>query len=518
MARADLLDQAKNTVAKTLLFSDLNCPFCFAMHERVSELALHEEVSWCLIEHAPAFNSELLTEEQAALLKFEVELVQKRAQEIAIQQPAFCVNTRLAILTYIHVQALDSVKGNKLLEMLYCAYWQQGLDISDQQVIHELLLTLDLNSFDITENDQQQLNQWQKKWQYGDFDRRIPAMQSPDQQLMLGLQHKESIKQFIHDNDILYIEQGQTCLHHGEYHIGFITSVAFVEAIKNQQAGFICHQYTSVNALLEDHLIENFDAIILCYSADQKSNFSYIRCLKNKVQLNGKIPILYITDIYKSSDEVQAFTLGANDYIRLDSGLPAVCARINKELIHSRSLQVLHQHASVDGLTGIINKREFQRNLNKEWRIACRNQLDLSIIMIDIDYFKNYNDHFGHCAGDEVLRNVSKTLGLNLYRAKDILARFGGEEFVILLPETNSSGLEFVCQQLRYNVENQRIEHPESHVSEHVTISIGGCYARPHADQSALQFIELADTALYQAKEHGRNQFVILTMDAVNYD
>lgn len=507
-----------NSPDRYLIFSDLNCPFCFAMHERITALNLHNEVEWCLIEHAPAFSSETMTEDQGALLEHEYGLVKQRAKEVGIKQPRFCVNTHLALLTYYHVHKVDKAKGQQFLHTLYQAYWMQGEDISDPQVLYELLEVLELSNININAEDRIQLNERQKQWQQDSFERRIPAIQAPDGQVMLGLQNSESIREFIENNNQIQIEQGQTCLHNGNYNLAFLTSEFFSNSIQKQESGFSCYAYSSINELIEEHRSIKFDALVICFQSDKKSDFSYIRHFKNKVGQGINLPVLYVTDSYSSEEEIQAFTLGADDYIRLDSGISAICARMNRMLAQSRIVQVLHQHASVDGLTGIINKREFKNSLYKEWRNSCRQKLNLSMIMIDIDYFKKYNDSQGHCAGDEVLRKVSKTLGLNLYRAKDILARFGGEEFVILLPETDSSGLEFVCQQLRHNVENQEIDHPESDVSQYITISIGGCYSKPHPDQSALKLMELADEALYEAKGRGRNQYSIKTMDAIRYE
>lgn len=518
MQLPDIFEQQANSEAKIKLFSDLNCPFCFAMHERVSQLQLHSRINWCLIEHAPSFNSEIMTEEQRALLEHEFSLIQQRAKDVEIQRPGFCVNTHLAILTYIHIEHSNALHGQKFLQAIYQAYWCSGLDISDQQVIHDILVKLGLADITINPSDGEQQRSWQSAWKHGDFDLRIPAMVAPDKQIMLGLQHEESIKGFIQQDSSIEITQGQTCLHHGSFNIALLTATAFSDALKQFDSEINCHSYNSVNLLIEDNTLKKFDGLVICFQSDMKSNFSCIRKLKNKIGAGLELPVVYISDHYDSRDEVQAFALGANDFIRYDSGLPAISARLNQVLNSARTIKLLHRHASIDGLTGILNKREFKRSLEQEWRNACRNQLELSIIMIDIDYFKNYNDSQGHCAGDTVLQTVARTLGINLYRAKDILARFGGEEFVVLLPETNLEGLEFVCQQLRHNVEEKKIEHPESQVSDYITISIGGCYAKPHADQSALDFIELADTALYQAKGNGRNQYYIKIMDTVSYD
>lgn len=506
------------TDEKFVLISDLNCPFCFVMHERVIALGLEDKVCWNLIEHAPAFNSEAMTEQQAAQLDQEYKLIRQRAEEVEVKKPLFCTNTRLAILYYIHVERIDPEKAQHFLRLIFQAYWLQGLDISHQQVIYELLIQSGFDGIKLNEEDRRQLQENQRLWQESRFEARIPAILSPDQQLMLGLQHSETINSFIECNQLAELDTGQSCVFNGQYKLAFITAEHFMSAIDRYATDYDCHAYSSIQDLLEDHNRIAFDAIILCFQNDKKTDFSLIRYLKNKNLIENYLPLLYISAQYASEDENQAFLLGADDFMRLDSGIETICSRIKKSLINTRMVRVLHQNAAVDGLTGVVNKRTFLTALHTEWRNACRNQLNLSLIMIDIDYFKNFNDSLGHCAGDIVLKKVADALALNLYRAKDTLARFGGEEFVILLPETNQQGLEFVCQQLCRNVEDQKIHHPHSAISDYVTISIGGCHARPHPDQSALQLLELADTALYQAKNNGRNQYRLITMAEMSYE
>lgn len=165
--------------------------------------------------------------------------------------------------------------------------------------------------------------------------------------------------------------------------------------------------------------------------------------------------------------------------------------------------------AHVDGLTNIPNRRFFDEQLNNEWRRAQRAQLPLAILMIDIDFFKPYNDNNGHSAGDECLKQVASALAKALVRPADLIARYGGEEFVAMLPETGVEGLRQTAERLCSAVANLALPHPHSLAAPHVTISLGGASTLPTADTKPAALLATADAMLYQAKKLGRNQVCI---------
>ncbi len=169
----------------------------------------------------------------------------------------------------------------------------------------------------------------------------------------------------------------------------------------------------------------------------------------------------------------------------------------------------LQQLASMDGLTGIPNRRTFQETIDTEWERATRDADPLSLIMMDIDFFKKCNDHYGHQHGDEVLRRVAKALSGCLKRPADMVARYGGEEFAVLLPGTDLEGAASVGEQLRSTVEELKLENAKSQVCDWVTISLGvaSCIPMPGEIETE-QLIKRADEALYEAKEQGRNRVI----------
>lgn len=169
----------------------------------------------------------------------------------------------------------------------------------------------------------------------------------------------------------------------------------------------------------------------------------------------------------------------------------------------------LEQLSLVDGLTGVYNRRAFDRRILQEWERASREQYPLSLLMIDIDYFKLYNDSLGHQAGDSCLITVAQTLVSAVHRPTDMVARYGGEEFVIILGNTDLPGAIIVAERIQALLKDQQISHPQSTISEFVTISIGIHTCIPDPARHFDQCIQNADQALYQAKESGRDRYVV---------
>ncbi|MFV3308024.1 GGDEF domain-containing protein [Pseudomonas sp. NY15181] len=168
----------------------------------------------------------------------------------------------------------------------------------------------------------------------------------------------------------------------------------------------------------------------------------------------------------------------------------------------------LEEYSYKDGLTGVANRRMFDSVLDTEWGSAQRSGQPLSLILLDIDYFKQYNDHYGHVQGDDCLRNVGKALAGALHRPRDFIARFGGEEFVLVLPETDGDAAIQVAERCRRFIREQCIPHEQSRVAPLLTISLGVGTAVPHTGDRPLDFVAAVDRLLYQAKQGGRNRLV----------
>jgi len=159
-----------------------------------------------------------------------------------------------------------------------------------------------------------------------------------------------------------------------------------------------------------------------------------------------------------------------------------------------------------DGLTGIANRRQFDVSLEREWESARSSSMPLSLILLDVDFFKQYNDLYGHIQGDQCLIEIAQTLSLAAIGPRDVVARFGGEEFILMLPETDASGARKVAERCQRLIEKLAVPHSQSPHGQHVTVSIGVGTVAPSAETSATGFLQAVDRQLYAAKQNGRNR------------
>ncbi len=247
------------------------------------------------------------------------------------------------------------------------------------------------------------------------------------------------------------------------------------------------------------------DLILLDVMMPGLDGFETCRLLKSEPATQG-IPVIFITALNDEENKVKGFDVGGVDYITKPFGQREVLARVKTHLSLKRKQDLLERLAEIDGLTEIPNRRQFDRILEKEWRRSQRSQTPLTLIMIDIDYFKNFNDSYGHTSGDDCLRVVAQTLASSVQRAADFVARYGGEEFAVILPETTLDSATAIAEQLRENVASLQLAHVSSQVADYVTLSLGVATFIPNDETSANNLVEMADRALYRAKRKGRNQ------------
>jgi diguanylate cyclase (GGDEF)-like protein len=221
-----------------------------------------------------------------------------------------------------------------------------------------------------------------------------------------------------------------------------------------------------------------------------------------------EIPVLFVTALRGEADEVAALDAGAIDFIPKPITPAIVAARVRNHLELKHSKDRLRTLSLVDGLTGIANRRQFDQALEQEWLRCGRNGRALSLIMGDVDFFKRYNDHLGHAEGDDCLRKVAQVFRQALRRPGDLAARFGGEEFACILPDTDEAGAHLVASQILTGLTALELEHPDSKVSPWVTLSLGLATLYPGPAGQAGSIVEAADRNLYEAKRRGRNGLV----------
>ena len=230
--------------------------------------------------------------------------------------------------------------------------------------------------------------------------------------------------------------------------------------------------------------------------------------------LNGSIDWTILNRTYTFSSFLGMALAYATDRQHRENYLQNCMIELNRlELMRqAQQLSILSQQ---DSLTGLANRRYLDEVLENEWRSAIRHKLPITIMMIDIDFFKLYNDALGHIQGDQCLRRIAILLGSISSRSGDLAARYGGEEFLLLFSVTDKDQALIQVQQLMELVRNIGIIHPKSTVSKHVTISVGVATMIPHLNDKLSDFISRADHALYTAKSNGRNQYYIATSDHI---
>ncbi|GAB6090747.1 diguanylate cyclase domain-containing protein [Spirochaeta dissipatitropha] len=251
------------------------------------------------------------------------------------------------------------------------------------------------------------------------------------------------------------------------------------------------------------------DMILLDIQMSDIDGYEVCRQLKESSRTDGVV-IIFVTARDAASDEEFGLKLGAVDYITKPISPAIVRARVDTHMNLKRKTNMLERFALLDGLTGIHNRRYFDEQLEKEIARSLRGDHHLSVIMMDIDHFKDFNDNYGHGAGDKCLQRVARTLSDSLPRPSDTLCRYGGEEFVALLPDSDANNARVVADRLRKSVEDLSIPHEYSTASPVVTLSLGIASVESAAEQKtgAELLLKRADAALYSAKRAGRNRVV----------
>lgn len=221
------------------------------------------------------------------------------------------------------------------------------------------------------------------------------------------------------------------------------------------------------------------------------------------------IPIIFVTALKTPEDETRALDAGAADFISKPVNAAVVRARARTQLTVKRQNDVLRELTLTDGLTGVANRRAFDERLDAEWRRCARAMVPMSLIMVDIDHFKNYNDLYGHQAGDACLQQAGQAMKRAAMRPQDLVARYGGEEFAILLPHLEIGGAEAVARKVLDEIAGMAIAHEGSSAAPLVTVSMGVAGLTPSERLEPGLLIRNADALLYQAKADGRNQYCV---------
>lgn len=247
------------------------------------------------------------------------------------------------------------------------------------------------------------------------------------------------------------------------------------------------------------------DLVLLDIEMPGMDGFEVCRRLKADATTRD-IPVIFVTAHSDEAAETRGLEVGAVDFITKPINPKVVRARVKTHLTLKAQSDLLRQWVYTDGLTGACNRRYFDDCLAQEWGRAQRNDTPLSVILLDLDFFRRYNERYGHEAGDECLRRIAVTVKAGLQRPGDLMARYGGEQFACLLPLTPMDGALHMAQLLRKAIFDQQLAHADSSVAPVVTVSLGVCSIGGKCATTADELVRGADGQLYLAKAQGRNQ------------
>ncbi|WP_432471375.1 diguanylate cyclase domain-containing protein [Amphritea sp. HPY] len=506
-------------MAEYIVYGDLNCPFSYALHELLCSNNLLHKVDWRLVEHNSEIGSYLGSAESMAELASDVFNIRNRTPDVAISLPLNRSDSYFPCLCVIATQKIDPGKAETFRHNLYRALWVEGKDISNPSVIFNCLEASELpTELDADETCEQILEAWQQQWEQGNFTLRTPAMLAPDGRKLVGLMNHESIINFLQGDSVATPELNSGTRYHERQTIALYGGDSVAElwgvlSTLRDESNILLPQ--SLQAL-KDQLLsdEQCPDLVLLHNDGQQHDLTEQCRELGHFTREQQIPLAVIGQPLDDSAEVALYDVGVADYLLQNRDPAIIQSRINILLQLKRSHDLLARAASIDNLTQVFNRREFERTLEIEWRRGQRSKQPLSLILLDIDHFKAFNDYLGHLNGDNCLRQVALAIKESARRAQDIVSRYGGEEFCILLPDTDQSGAQVLANNICNKISQLDIRHSPEFRDQPVTASLGITTMTPNnKGVSPHKLIEQADKALYQAKEQGRNRVICFTAE-----
>ena len=501
---------------KITIYADFNCPFCYVLNEQLLSQGLEQQLEWSLIEHDPHANFHMTDPGNKDELADEVRRVRQRAPEVVISLPEGRANSGPAINTMAKAIAADPSRAASLRGLIYRAYWIEGKDIGHPNVLAELVQLSGFSDILTAAEQPQQVQRWQRAWEDGPFDQRIPSLEDPDsQRRFLGLPTPKDFQLFYTKHLLDSHETDDVCIKDRRPHV----LIADGKVTDTERLSEALSQYFQISCCANGQQVLNLcqgstapDLVLMNEHLPFVDGFNACQQLKN-MDKTRNTPVLLMTDQHCEDNEIRALALGAADYLRKSVSAVILTARINTHIKLKRLTETLEIRANYDSLTGLYNRREFEHLLEQEWRRSCRSHSPLSVLFIDVDFFKRYNDTYGHLAGDQCLREIAQSLQQTLSRSGEFVARYGGEEFVALLPQTPSETAFEGAGRVMQRIKELAIPHQKSDVDQCVSLSIGVATLVPNLDDSPQELLDAADQQLYQVKHHGRNGVASITLN-----
>jgi len=493
-----------------VVYGDLNCPFCFALHERLFTWNLLDRIEWRLIIHAPDLEASGFSMEDQSLLANEVFSIHHRAPDVPVNLPKLRPGSEMATrlmqgLEFLSVQQQVSTRVS-----LYRALWVDGRDIADPDTLQDVVVATGISEALAPDQAQaEKFDVWQKEWETSnDFDRRIPIIKrASNDSLLLGLPTEEALVDFLKGSRTFYVND-DACIFQPRPVTLVFGSLEhlwpLVENIRNSCEVLHFANVDDCREMLSEH--ESIDFLLIEHEFAPDEEFDL---LSDMASARGVTRIV-ASAVGSDEAEMRALESGAAEYLPTDRSARVLGARFDKLVMERRKTLSMEQHAKFDVLTQVPNRREFQARAEQEWRrLIDEGGGHCALLLIDIDFFKAYNDTYGHLAGDTCLKRVASVLRSNARGYEDFIARYGGEEFVLLLPGVTLESAKQLGERLRRAVSAEQIEHTGTSIEpRHVSVSIGGVSALASVEGTPGDLIRIADDCLYRAKAAGRNAVI----------
>lgn len=502
-------------VGNFIVYADLSCPFCYALNESLHEMNLQDRVEFRSVQRAPEASSAKAGLKTLVGLTRDVAELRRRAPSVQIAVPLFRPDSAPASRLLDAVVKTTPARASLLRRRIFRALWVDGRDISCPQVLESLLGELDIDKSAMDTVASNSLPGWQQQWNdEAEFEHSVPVVISEQGEKVIGYPLESELKAFLKSGTLVSNEVAHDAGEHKPLQRILVldNDLPALQMIIEQMSNIQIEIVEDFASLVEAGLERGMPDLVMANTAliEDRESTEWWRH-SGDTDLAGALPVIFLSEDKSTEAEVAAFEAGAADFIVKPFHPRVLRARMNMHLQARESQRLLNNIARVDGLTAICNRREFDLRLLSEWSRGVRTGKPLALLMIDVDKFKQYNDHHGHLRGDKCLIDVAQLLNDCTQRTSDLIARYGGEEFVALLPDSDIEGAMTVAEDCLAALNDAGMPHLNSDVAPHVTVSIGVAAMVPVHDKSSTLLIEQADVALYQAKQNGRNRICSFT-------
>lgn len=489
------------------VYADINCPFCYALNEWVQEAQLDDALDWRVIDHNPRASYRSYTDTELVELTQEVFTIRQRAPDITVNLPRGRSNVLDAGALLCTVKQQRPSMYGALRTRIYRAYWTEGLDIESPSVLQQLAADVGVDDVRVPEEAKSTLAEWTREWNDGPYERRIPTIRRSPSDSLLGLSPKADTLAYLIDRSSRPPTTGDACSYVERVTVAVLGDWSSFWPYGERLRGDCDILYHATSASLGRAFEQPStpDLVIVTFPELGETELEELATVTD-LAMRNRCPTLLLTSTLDDEGEMALYRAGCSEVLALERSVEIGLHKIQQLISHRKMLTQLLESSLTDSLTQLYNRRMFTDVLEQEWLRSSRTQQPLSLLMIDIDHFKKYNDRYGHLAGDGCLREVAGVIKQQATRTADVVCRIGGEEFGVVLPGTDREGAARVAKRMLEAVRARAIEHGDAPLGV-VSVSIGATTESFEESVQPSTLVARADTQLYRAKAAGRDTF-----------